>query len=111
MTLHSDMIADDIEREGSPAVLTRLTGTGDIHFDVNLAAVSRGYAPNEIVGEIIQGDREVRISNREILARQWPGPPKTGDQIALSGKSYRVRAVDRLEIGGETVMFVMQVRG
>jgi hypothetical protein len=111
VTLHADMIANDIQREGSPAVLSRFTGTSGIHYDVNVYAVERGYKPEQISGEIKQGDRECRISNREILAHAWPGPPRAADVLIMSGRNFRVMGVNVLEIGGEVVEHVLQVRG
>lgn len=111
MSVIADMIADDIQREGSPATLRRTTGTGTVHFDVDVYAFSNNSAPVPLVGETSQANKEVRITNRDILARQWPGPPRDADTIFLAGRPYRIADVETLTIGGEVVEHVLQVRG
>lgn len=111
MSVLADMIADDIQREGSPATLRRPTGTGDIHFDVEVYAFHTTSTPVPLVGEASQANKMVRISNRDILARQWPGPPRDADIIILAGKACRIMDVETLSVGGEVVEHVLQVRG
>lgn len=91
--------------------LRRVTGTGDVHFDVTLYGYSSRYAPQEIVGEVAQGDVKIIVSNREILEHSWPGPPRRSDVMIMDGKPYRVLGVEVQSIGAETVMHVMQCRG
>lgn len=104
-------VADAIERVGKTASLRRLGGRAGIWFDVDVIAVWRGYLPNEFQGGIVQGDRHVTISDRAIAARKWPGPPRRGDQMILDGRTYQVLAVDSPNVGEETAMHIMQVRG
>lgn len=111
MSVLADMIADDIQREGSPATLRRSTGTGDVHFDVEVYAFHNNSAPVPLVGEQGQDDKEVRISNRDILARQWPGPPHDADTIIIDGAPRRIMGVEILRVGGEIVEYVLRVRG
>jgi len=105
------MIANDIAREGALMTLRRVTGTGDVHFDVEVYGYDSQYKPEEIVGEIAQGDIRVIISNREILARSWPGPPRRSDVVIIDGKPHRVMGNEIQSIGGEVVMHWLQVRG
>lgn len=111
MSALADMIADDIQREGTLATLRRSTGTGDVHFDVDVYAFHNNSAPVPLAGEISQANKAVRISNREILARQWPGPPRDADTIFLAGRPCRIMDVETLFVGGEVVEHVLQVRG
>jgi len=43
----------------------------------------RGYEPVQLIGGIVQGDRQVAVSNAEIADAQWPGPPRNGDDVLL----------------------------
>lgn len=113
MSILADMIAEDIHREGSPAILRRSTGTGDVHFDVDIYAFHNAAADVPLVGETSQTNMQVRISNREILAAQWPGPPRDADEIFLAGRTLpcRIVGVETLRVGGEVVQHVLQVLG
>jgi hypothetical protein len=110
LTPEANAIADDIADVGETAILRRLAPQ-NIHFDVTVKAVDRGYKVTELTQAIVQGDREVRVSNREILTHQWPGPPRNGDQIIMGGKTGRIMGVESPKIGEEVVMHIIQVRG
>jgi hypothetical protein len=107
----ADSVADAIEIVGKAATLRRLSGRAGIWFDVTVIAVWSGSQPIEIVGGIVQVDREVKISDRAIAARKWPGPPRRGDQMILDGRTHQVLVVDSRSVGEETVMHIIQVRG
>lgn len=110
MTPEATDIANDIADVGQTALLRRLAPHG-IHYDVTLKAVERSYTLRELTPQIAQGDREVRISNREILDRQWPGPPRRGDQIWLQELLCQVMGVEVVLIKDEVVMHIIQARG
>jgi hypothetical protein len=103
-------IAGALDRVGKAATLRRVIGPGSF-VSVAVTAVWRGYAPNELAGDIVQGDRQARISDAEIVARQWPGPPRRGDQMILDGRTWQVMGVDSPNIGDVTAMHIIQIRG
>jgi hypothetical protein len=103
-------VANAIARVGKAATLRRVTGP-QTFVSVGVKVVVRAYQPNELQGGIVQGDRQARISNAEIDARQWPGPPRRGDQLILDGRTYNVQGVDSPNIAEDTAMHIMQVRG
>ena len=104
-------IAADIAAVGKTATLRRVAPGGTIWFDVTVKAAERQYSLQELSGQIAQGDREVRISNKEILEHSWPGPPRRGDEIELAGVLCAVEAVETKTIGDESVMHILQARG
>ncbi len=111
-------IYSDIKREGRLVLLRRLSGP-DTFFDVQLYAFGTQYHIDsrervggaDVFGGIVQGDRLERISNKEISERQWPGPPRRGDQMIIEGRTVNVRGVETKVIGGESVEHVLEVRG
>lgn len=103
-------IANDIAAVGETVTLRRLAQQ-DIHFDVTLPAVITAYAVQDLTTEIAQGDQRVIISNRDILARQWPGPPRKNDVVLFSEGQVTVEGVVTNKIGNEIVSHVLQVRG
>lgn len=118
--MNADQIAAQVARAiaqvGQPVTLTRTTlGPNNqvVPFSLeNAMAQVRGYQPHELTDTIMQGDREVTMSDVEIQRRQWPGPPRTGDVIAFAdGTRARVLAAARVTVGATTVKHVLQVRG
>ena len=109
--MNLEIVADMISQYGEPVILRRVAGNG-IRFDVTVTAVVRGYQPNELISGIQQGDRLVILSNREIASRQWPGPPRQGDQVVIRGKTTTVQAASAtVVIGDEIAKHTLQVRG
>ena len=77
---------------------------------VVVRAVIRGYKPDELVNDIVQGDRQVTISNAEILAAGWPGPPGRSDTVVIDGETAAVLLCDTRRLRGTVAMHIMQVR-
>lgn len=104
-------ITDDVRQAGTMVLLRRPSPHG-MHFDLPVMAMVRAYQPAELVGGIEQGDRRVVISNAEIAARQWPGPPRRGDEMIISDRTVTLRVdATTVRIGDFIVKHVMQVRG
>lgn len=82
-----------------------------VPLEVVVYGVAKGYTPQELVGAIIQGDTQITITNAEIAAAQWPGPPKIGDKIIMDGREKNIQAVEQKFLGSEILVFVCQVRG
>ncbi|MEO0036688.1 MAG: Azospirillum phage Cd [Pseudomonadota bacterium] len=100
-------IAAALSKYGRPMLLRRRVGTSSIWTEVTVAGVSQGYAPQELVGGVVQGDRKITISNAEILTASWPGPPKKGD--VLDGGA--VQGCETKYLGITVLVHVCQVRG
>lgn len=103
-------------RYGQIVILRRLTmaGTAAIAFDAEIRAKIRAYQPEELVGLITQADREAVIAAIDLLALQWPVPPREGanaDRLVLDGKVGVVQAVEpRASFSGEVAMYAIRVR-
>lgn len=103
------VVAVAINDVGSDATLRRPTTTGPV--TVAVKAVERSYRPDEMTGGIIQGDRQVIVSNIEIAAAAWPGPPQRGDQYVARGHTATVQGCESRNVANVDIMHVMQVRG
>jgi hypothetical protein len=99
-----------LARYGETVVLRRPTGQAQF-IDVSCAARVDQFQPHEITGGVVQGDRKVILSNREIEAEAWPGPPRRGDQVVIAGRTTTVQGVETVSVRGEIVRHNMQVRG
>lgn len=107
MTITAASVYSMLRQQKRPGVTLHRTGTTDVEC---LAAVS-DKGPVEGLGAVVQFRREVTISNYEIDAAAWPGPPKKGDQIAFGdGRVSTIQAV--LSQGlGEVVMHRLEIVG
>lgn len=100
-------IAAALARYGRPMELKRRVGTSTSFTTVTVSGVSQGYQPQELVGGIVQGDRKVTISNAEIAAAGWPGPPGKGDLC----DGAAVQGCETKHLGAEVLAHVLWVRG
>lgn len=116
-----------LEKNGQDVVLRRTVGSASqVNIDVTCRAMVRDYAPQELVGQIIQGDSHVIISPTQITAAQWPGgqpiasppvqtdprvPRPNQDKVIVAGRLRNVQAATPIYVVGELVRIEMQVRG
>jgi hypothetical protein len=104
-------IARKIQRSGADATLRRISPARGIYYDVTVRAFVRDYQPEELSGGILQGDRHAVISDVEITARRWPGPPRKGDQLIMDGRTTTVQGCETRTVGNAVAMHVLQLRG
>lgn len=74
-----------LARRGENVTLRRAVGAANQQvIDVRIRTLLRGYAPNELVGDIKQQDQAFILSPTQINAAQWPGgtpPPQSGPPV------------------------------
>lgn len=103
-------VASALARYGRPMTLRRrLTST--TFNDVTVSGVQQDYRPGELLGGIAQGDSRVTISNAEIAAAAWPGPPKKGDFVAVDGRTLAVQGCETKYLGTTVLAHVLWCRG
>lgn len=107
----AEKIARALAVNGRPMLLKRRTGTTTATTDVTVNGVAQAYAPENLAGDILQGDCKVTISNAEIASAAWPGPPKRGDQIEIDGRTWVLRGVETKYLGSVVLAHVLHVRG
>jgi len=108
----SEKVAAALAKYGRPMTLSRLIGTGPATTDVTVNGVAQGFRPEELVGDVIRGDQRIQISNAEIAAAAWPGPPRKGDKIVVDGRAWVLRAdAETKYLGTEALAHVLHVRG
>lgn len=110
----AESISGALVRFGRPMILRRLAqapGAALVPTDVSVYGTAKNYAPDQLVGAIIQGDTEVTLTNKEIAAAQWPGPPQKDDKIIIDGRQRNVMAVEPKYLGTEVLVYILQVRG
>lgn len=93
--------------------LRRVTGPSQ-YTSVRVRAVMSTPAGQSdmLPGGVKQFRQQFIISNKDILAVQWPGEPRRGDQVVTdAGSTSTVQSVDSRKIGDELAMFVLQTTG
>jgi len=80
---------------------------------VEILARVRDFKPDELVGGIVQGDRQAVIPAAVLESTGWPGAPARGDQIVDNGRTMTVQAVDdsTRRIAGIVIGYNLTVRG
>lgn len=80
---------------------------------VDILCRIRDYRPDELVGGVIQGDRQAIIPAECLERAGWPGAPSVGDQIIDGGATMTVEAVDAStrRIAGVVIGYNLTVRG
>lgn len=95
---------------GEDIVLRRMTHVGTISTPSDrpgIRAHVRGYRPDELVGNIAQGDRQVILSPSGLGGDL----PKQGDSVVLDGRGCRIEAAAMIRVGGVVVRIELQVKG
>lgn len=123
MTAEIDALDRALKRSGQPVILRLVVGSSpQVFTDVAVNAIVRGYAPQQLLGSIIQQDSLVIMSPTEINAAGWPGltqgvgpdvrvPSKNrGDQVIINGAKRAVQAAEGIFMGTVLVRIEIQVR-
>lgn len=97
---------------GETVLVRRYSGTGPSRTSVDTAAQARvtGYAPKDLVGAIVQGDRHV-IMLVDTLAAVLP--LRTTDHLVIRGTETSIKAVDdnTRRIAGVLIALDIQAAG
>ena len=100
---------------GEEIKLRRYTGTGASRpfADYSLRAKVAGYSPEEIVGNIQQGDRNIIALAEDVFNAQFPVPVTPNDKVIVRGKELAIMSIDdsTRRIGGELIAYQIQARG
>lgn len=104
-------VAAALTKYGRLMILRRRTGTTNTFTDVMVKGVTRAFKPGELLGGLAQGDQQVTISNAEIDAADWPGPPRKGDLLIIDGRTWTVQGADPRMLGDDVLAHILWVRG
>jgi hypothetical protein len=97
-----------LKTRGEQVTLRRL---GSPNIDVTVWAKIDGAGEQLSGGSMPQFKRRVIISNVEIAAAGWPGPPKRMDQIITAGKMMTVQTCDTANGPTEVVRHALETLG
>lgn len=88
-------------------IALRHMAAGAIASTETVRAFVRGYKPDEVVGNIQQGDGRITVSPTGLASA-----PKPNDKTVVGGIKVRnVQAVEEVRLAGVVVRYNLQVRG
>lgn len=72
-----------------------------------------GYRPSDLVGAIVQGDRQAIILASDLAASGFPQIMPNRDRLIWNGKTLTIKSVDdaTARIAGETIAVKLQLSG
>jgi hypothetical protein len=104
-----------LRQHGEPVLYRRYTGSGANRPMMNweVRAWVQGYAANELIGGIVQGDRKVILLAEDVHKAQIGLPLSTGDKLVVRGRELAIGVVDDSthRDGTELVAFELKVTG
>lgn len=102
-----------IAARGRSFTLRRQTVTTPAAYSsVTVTGFLRAYRPDEIVGQIMQGDWSIEITNDEITTAGWSGPPRPGDEVLDgSAAAYAVMGAAPIYEASTLIGHTLQLRG
>lgn len=99
---------------GQTITLRRVNSSG-APTDVSVHARVLGFAPEELVGGITQGHRQVRILAEDVESSGFPMPLKKGstDRIVVDGKQLMIENIDdsTARIGDTLIGYIITATG
>lgn len=88
-------------------------GTARTAVDTNCRGRVIGYAPQDLVGNLQQGDRKLIIFSDDLVANGLSLPVTTNDKAYVRGKELAIIAVDdsTRRVAGVLIAYELSVRG
>src|SRR5262245_12186831 len=92
-----------------------LTGSGANRpkFDVEVKARVMGFSPDELVGQVQQGDRKVIMLAKDLIDAQFSIPIKASDKVVVRGRECAIIAPDdsTRRLGTTIIAYELVARG
>ncbi len=104
-----------MDQAGETVLVRIYSGAGDARVSTDYAAKARvtGYAPDELVGDVRQGDRKLIIPHEELATQDFPSAAVVGNKVVVRGKELRIEALDdsTRRIAGQLIAYEIRARG
>jgi hypothetical protein len=95
--------------------IRRYTGTGNArtYSDFDCRGTITGYAPAQLVGNIVQGDRRVIVYSDDLTNAGFDEPITKDDKVVRGGKEIAIIGVDdsTRRIDDVLIAYELQARG
>lgn len=110
-------VAATLAKHGEAMILRRQTAAGDPPTYADVTVKGKRRAPTGRTGDEVAGTYTAKtlfivISNREIDAAGWPGPPRKDDVLVIDGRDYALQDdADTRKDGGVVLAHFLTVAG
>lgn len=93
--------------------IRRYTGTSQAYTDYSCLAKPVAYQPQEIIGNIVQGDQKIFAFADDIATSGIAMPITNNDRAVIGNKETSIKAIDgnTIRLGGVTIAYILQVKG
>lgn len=99
-----------LSQQGERVILRRIVPNAPA-IEAHVRAVITGYAPNELVNGIQQGDQRAIISASDVAADTGVESIRQGDKIVYLGRVLNVQYLYARRIAGVTIAYDVTLRG
>lgn len=104
-----------IAQHGEAVTVRRYSGTGEARSSADYATTGRvtGYLPDQLAGNLQQGDRKVIMAYEDLAATAIALPLLITDKLVLRGKELAIKALDdnTRRLAGEIIAYEIGVAG
>lgn len=111
----AERVAQTLREHGEQVTLRRQLTDAPTFVDVAVWAKrieNLGTAGQAVADQVVQSTVRFRISDQEIAAAGWPGPPKAGDRIVAADATFALsKDADTRRDRGEIVMHILLASG
>jgi len=109
------MYRDQISEHGETIAIRRYTGTGTDRTPTDRPCLARvmGYMPEELVGNIVQGDRKIIVLAEDLDGESPPFVITKSDKAMVRGRELAIMAIDdsTRRIAGTLIAYELTGRG
>lgn len=108
----SRSLSAGLEQKGEQVTLRRIV-PNQPSIEVTARAHIRGYTPDELVGGVNQGDREVILSADDLVAKGITSLKENSDSLIVRGRKMTIGSVDdsTYRFAGKLVAYKLRVTG
>lgn len=104
-----------MNERGETIIIRRYTGSGEnrAKFDAEAMAVVSGYAPQDLVGSVIEGDRKLIVLAEDLVEAGLELPLTENDKAVVQGRELQIFAPDAStrRVSGVLIAYELQARG
>ncbi|HTI78894.1 MAG TPA: hypothetical protein VL614_00435 [Acetobacteraceae bacterium] len=111
--MNADGVIRALTTQGEIVTVKRLTGTRQVAFSVDCLAFVEIGVESVLVGSVQQTADKITLTDREMNEKQWPKPPRQGDQIVFSDGTTRTMQgrADVRRVAEDLVYFIKTLGG
>lgn len=97
-----------VDELGETVTLRRV---GSPNVDVTVKASIRQYVGDTLPENALQGTAILHMTNSEIAAAAWPGPPRANDKVIRDSKVLNVESAETRNYREDAALHILRIKG